>query len=325
MGKLFLYGRTETKNRINPYAKLTVNCPPNVIVRAESTETYYRLDVPSGAEGRAIFEKLNEGEWKLSFADMIYSPSQIVAISNLNYEITLGIENAMTYNLRPEPPENGVTIIEDTFTATINVVYPEGSICTCSDGITILTANDTNGTYTFILPNAGDWTVSCSNGNKTASALVNIIEAYQSENIILDYTRYIYNSGKEYVVCNVNATKGDVTKDYNTIAFNVTEPSNGQIGPSYITATKLNLSDIDTINVSCVSSSTSDYRFVLCIRENNDIVDNFEEDCVAYAQLNNTTGLLSLDVSNFYDSYFIEIIYHSAEPSTGMIDSIYYI
>lgn len=45
------------------------------------------------------------------------------------------------------------------FGYAINVEYPEGAICTCSMGETVLTAPDTSGAATFIVYEPGMWTV----------------------------------------------------------------------------------------------------------------------------------------------------------------------
>ena len=48
----------------------------------------------------------------------------------------------------------------DIFRATINISYPEGAVCQCSDGSITYTAPDTSGSWTIIVPNQGTWTVS---------------------------------------------------------------------------------------------------------------------------------------------------------------------
>ena len=50
------------------------------------------------------------------------------------------------------------------FSATINVTYPAGSVCTATDGVTTLTAPDTSGTWVCGVSNTAVWTVSLDNG-----------------------------------------------------------------------------------------------------------------------------------------------------------------
>lgn len=102
--------------------------------------------------------------------------------------------------------ENSIDIIADYsltmayFTATINVTYPAGSTCTCTNGSTVLNStNDenTNGSCTFIVPNTGTWTVSCTNGTQTDSQNVEITEEGQTKTITLFYKIYLFNNGDQ--------------------------------------------------------------------------------------------------------------------------------
>ena len=45
------------------------------------------------------------------------------------------------------------------FFSIIHVTYPPGDICTCSNGIQILSASDSSGTYIFLLPTNGAWNI----------------------------------------------------------------------------------------------------------------------------------------------------------------------
>lgn len=71
--------------------------------------------------------------------------------------------------------------------AAISVTYPSGSTCTCTNGSKTLTAKGTGGSYVFYVPEAGTWTVSCTDGTSTASKSVVISNEYQSELVDLSY------------------------------------------------------------------------------------------------------------------------------------------
>lgn len=73
--------------------------------------------------------------------------------------------------------------------AVIAVTYPEGSICTCSNGTTTLTAKDTSGKVLFNVPSVGTWTVSCTDGSETASEPVSITTAGQVKSVELSYLK----------------------------------------------------------------------------------------------------------------------------------------
>lgn len=74
------------------------------------------------------------------------------------------------------------------FFALIHVAYPEGSICTCAKGLRTLTAPNRSGLYTFQIPEAGGWVVSCTDDTQTDSQSVVISTQYQAENVVLSYS-----------------------------------------------------------------------------------------------------------------------------------------
>lgn len=79
------------------------------------------------------------------------------------------------------------------FAATINVAYPPGSTCTATCGSTTLTAPDTSGTWACVVPNAGTWTITATDGTNTKSEAISITTDGQSESITLSYRYYLYN------------------------------------------------------------------------------------------------------------------------------------
>lgn len=77
--------------------------------------------------------------------------------------------------------------------AVIAVTYPEGSVCTCSDGTTTLTARDTSGNALFNVT-VGEWTVSCTYGSKTDSKSV-VIDTEGEVKYVSIYNEYLFKSG----------------------------------------------------------------------------------------------------------------------------------
>ena len=80
--------------------------------------------------------------------------------------------------------------------AAISVTYPEGSVCTCTNGTKTLKAKDTCGKYLFLLPEGGTWTVSCTDGSQTANFYATV-EQNCSYAITLSYELYLYNAGDQ--------------------------------------------------------------------------------------------------------------------------------
>lgn len=67
--------------------------------------------------------------------------------------------------------------------AAIAVTYPAGSSCTCSSGTKTLRAKDTSGSCLFLIPSAGTWTVSYTNGSKSDSREIGITAYGQLEKV----------------------------------------------------------------------------------------------------------------------------------------------
>ena len=78
----------------------------------------------------------------------------------------------------------------------IAVTYPEGSVCTCSNGTKTLEAPDTSGKALFNVT-VGEWTVRCTDGSQTVSRSFSITNAGQAELVTLSYLPYLYINGNE--------------------------------------------------------------------------------------------------------------------------------
>ena len=80
----------------------------------------------------------------------------------------------------------------------IAVTYPEGSVCTCSNGTKTMKARDTSGKALFNVT-VGEWTVSCTDGSQMISRSFAITAARQVELVTLSYIPYLYINGNECV------------------------------------------------------------------------------------------------------------------------------
>lgn len=124
--------------------------------------------------GTAVFRCLTDGEWTINITDGTKTSTRKVTIAE-KHKITMAF-----------------------FTATINVTYPAGSTCTCSDGITTLTAADTTGNFSFMVPNEGEWTISCTNGTESTSDKVTITGDNQTRSVTLEYYLRLYSPGNQH-------------------------------------------------------------------------------------------------------------------------------
>ena len=157
-------GSTAEEARINlgvGGSNLYVNAPSGVTVTATKGETTYTRTADS--DGLAIFESLAVGTWTVQITDGVDTSTREVVVKP-DYSVTMAF-----------------------FEATINITYPAGSTCTCTDGATTMTAPSTSGTWACIVPNAGTWTVSCTDNVQSDSQRVNITTEGQSQTIRLNY------------------------------------------------------------------------------------------------------------------------------------------
>lgn len=79
--------------------------------------------------------------------------------------------------------------------AVISVTYPEGSVCTCSSGTKTLKAKGTSGTWLFLLPFSGTWTLTATKDGQTTSTNVTIMNYGEVKNVDLSFALYIVKDG----------------------------------------------------------------------------------------------------------------------------------
>lgn len=233
MGEAFLYGNNwnESSGKIVIVHVLYRSAVNVTCTNGEKTYTGI-----TDANYNAIF-KLPKGIWIITAEKDGYTSS-----------INVNVSEDCTVNM-------------SIFSATINVIYPAGSICTATDGVTTLTAPDTSGTWACVVPNAGTWTVRLDNG---FSEVVSITEDGQTETI---NKWYLYKSGNEYTkttggwsigVHTVGDGLGTVTKKDDTVYFHI--PGIEHDDCPLATLNKVDLSKFKTLyaeyeRVSCTNSS----------------------------------------------------------------------
>lgn len=124
-------------------------------------------------------------------------------------------------------------------TAIVAVTYPEGSVCTVTNGTKTYKAKDTSGKALFSVE-AGDWTVSCTDGESTASKSVTVEES-AAINIELLYRFYVFKAGEginsdfkftnvgassistSSIIVNTNSTPSNYARFYISPAMDVSE------------------------------------------------------------------------------------------------------
>lgn len=255
---------------------LKVNAPPLVAVtitnKAGKTKTK-----TANADGMAIFNGLASGEWNVTIVNSDGKPTTITADVQTEYTVTIAF-----------------------FSATIDITYPAGSTCTCSDGTTTLSAPDTSGTWACIVPNAGTWTVSSTDGDKSKSADVVIITNGQTESVTLLYITYLFKDGETYDSL-TGGWGGTVNAEKQALEFLVAA------GKTVNMATK---SKVDMTDYSTISAKTdANIRGVSLLLI---IEDSFASSRpLAQAALATASDEVSLDISNITGSHLIRLASYS--------------
>lgn len=126
------------------------------------------------SKGIAVFRGLDTGKWTIVIVRGGVPITRVVTVT-ADYHVAIPL-----------------------FAATINITYPAGSTCTCSDGTTTLSAPDTSGTWACIVPNAGTWTAAATDGVENTSESVSITTDGQIVAIELSYLLWLYKSGNTY-------------------------------------------------------------------------------------------------------------------------------
>lgn len=148
------------------------------------------------------------------------------------------------------------------FSATINVTYPAGSTCTCSDGTTTLTAPNTSGSWTCIVYNAGTWTVTSTSGTETDSKAVTITTDGQSTSVELSYALFLFkpNAPSDIIAGEwempVNST---VTAEAELTVKSVNN-YNGDRVWSARTKGQIDLTEYSTLQATCKASGGSNTK-----------------------------------------------------------------
>ncbi len=271
---------------------LTVTAPANVTVTVSKDGKTKTKN--SGTSGVVVFKGLSSGTWTVKITDGSQTSSKPVAVT-ADYSTVIAF-----------------------FAATINITYPAGSACTCSDGTTALSAPDTSGTWACIVPNTGTWTASCTNGEDSTSKAVAITADGQTENVVLSYTLVLYEKNGETVDWSYKAY------DYSVPSVNMTlDTLKSQFGegnarrPTLYTTVKHDISSYDTLYGSFDMTGGGEiYLGIL----SSPPTDGSEVDNVGFvsrAQGNGAGNVnLTLDISSFTGEYYIAVYVHAGWASS---------
>lgn len=234
-------------------ATLTVTAPAGVTVTAaKDGKTYTRT---ANAQGIAVFKGLATGTWAVTISDGTHNPTTQQVLITADYAVTISF-----------------------FAATISVTYPAGSTCTCTKGSQVLTAPGTSGSYTFTVPETGDWVVSCTDGEQTASETVSITANGQTESVVLSYDCKMYENGNEYTLTTGGWTGINLTKDQKSLTIG-TSSSTSNRGMA-TTNNFIDLSKYKTLNM-IASATLDEYKSVALIITTDKMANDSNEGTIA--------------------------------------------
>ena len=190
--------------------------------------------------------------------------------------------------------------------SVIAVTYPEGSVCSCTNGTKTLKAKDTSGKALFNV-SAGEWTVTATDGNKTKSATVSITQEAQSESVTLSYWNgEFYERGNQYT----NITGGWQKTGAGTFSLNTSDmiigPANYGSNVRGTTKNKVDISGYSSLKFTYTCTNGAAY-----VRAGiaSTTTPSDSGGWVSYVGLSTTSSekVTTLDVSAQTGSYYIVV------------------
>lgn len=215
---------------------LTVTAPANVTVTI--TKDGKSKTKNSGTSGAVVFKGLATGTWTLTITDGSQTSSKPVIVT-ADYSTVIAF-----------------------FAATINITYPAGSTCTCSDGTTTLSAPDTSGTWACIVPNVGTWTVTSTSGTETDSKSVTITTDGQSISVELSYALFLFkpNAPSDIIAGEWEMPANSTVTAEAELAVNSVNNFNGVRNIDVRTKGQIDLTEYSTLQATCKASGGSNTK-----------------------------------------------------------------
>lgn len=215
---------------------LTVTAPANVTVTVSKDGKTKTKN--SGTSGVVVFKGLASGTWTVTITGDGKTAQKNVVVTT-DYSTVIAF-----------------------FAATINITYPAGSTCTCSDGTTTISAPDTSGTWACIVPNAGTWTVTSTSGTETDSKAVTITTDGQSTSVELSYALFLFKpNAPSDIIAGEWEMPGNstVTAEAELVVKSVNN-YNGNRDISARTKGQIDLTEYSTLQATCKASGGSNTK-----------------------------------------------------------------
>lgn len=215
---------------------LTVTAPANVTVTVSKDGKTKTKN--SGTSGVVVFKGLATGTWTVTITSDGKTAQKNVVVTT-DYSTVIAF-----------------------FAATINITYPAGSTCTCSDGTTTLSAPDTSGTWACIVPNAGTWTVTSTSGTETDSKAVTITTDGQSTSVELSYALFLFkpNAPSDIIAGEWEMPANSAVTAEAELTVKSVNNFNNKSLISARTKGQIDLTEYSTLQATCKASGGSDTK-----------------------------------------------------------------
>lgn len=215
---------------------LTVTAPANVTVTVSKDGKTKTKN--SGTSGVVVFKGLKSGTWTVTITGDGKTAQKNVVVTT-DYSTMIAF-----------------------FAATINITYPAGSTCTCSDGTTTLSAPDTSGTWACIVPNAGTWTATSTSGTETDSKAVTITTDGQSTSVELSYALFLFkpNAPSDIIAGEWELPANSAVTAEAELTVKSVNNFNGNRIISARTKGQIDLTEYSTLQATCKASGGSDTK-----------------------------------------------------------------
>ena len=269
-------------------AALTVNAPAGVTVTVSKDGK--SENKTANSSGIAVFKGLSTGEWTVTITDGEKTASKpVTIIADFNKSITF-------------------------FSATIHVTYPAGSKCTATDGVTTLKAPDTSGTWDCVVPNAGTWTITCTDGTRNRQEDISITTDGQSESVVLQYRLYLFKAGSGELVALTTSKESGAYITVETEQISCSYDRDGSAFQSCARNTdRIDLTPYGKFVVECelekvTTSPVTKYAPIMLVSKTAFSASSTNSNArpIAYKALEITPGEHELDISSLTgDGYYV--------------------
>lgn len=280
---------------------LTVTAPANVTVTVSKDGKSKAKN--SGTSGVVVFKGLATGTWTVTITSDDKTAQKNVVVTT-DYSTMIAF-----------------------FAATINITYPAGSTCTCSDGTTTLSAPDTSGTWTCIVPNAGTWTATATDGVENTSESVSITTDGQTVAVELSYYTYLFKPNTD--TTNVTGgwqlnSNGSLDSAGDQLVATFTNAYNHRKAFNVATINKIDFTEFTTLVATCKAAdknnaAPSSATFAVASTQDGFNAAGTASTKVASTTFSNSTTTVQIDVSGISGSYYVTFVVELSNYNTGTL------